>query len=375
MRDPVWFWLRIVTPLMAGLAAALAARGVEVTLVAEQEMSPARTALGWQTPTPSGVRLCLAPTAQKVDALAHTAPSRSIHICEGLRGNGLIGRAQQQLAQRGLRQWVAMETVNDPGWRGALKRLDYQRRIRFWRSRIEGILAIGYKAPGWYAARGMPTERIFPFAYFLPPTSAGFPVKRDASCRERPFRFLFAGQFIERKRLDLLLEALAELDRTDFTLTIIGSGPLESVLRARAEDLFADRFNWLGRQPSTSMSGHMANIDCLVLPSRFDGWGAVVSEALMAGTPAICSDNCGAAGAVLASGRGGVFRSGDRQSLRRQLAKVMTSGPISAADRKGLAQWALCLGADFGAEYLSSILFSGSIVRPPWIASAKAESE
>jgi glycosyltransferase involved in cell wall biosynthesis len=370
MHDPVWFWLRIVTPLMAGLAAALAARGVEVTLVAEQEMSPARTALGWQTPTPGGVRLCFASTAQTVDALVRRAPAGSIHICEGLRGNGLVGRAQQQLARRGLRQWVAMETVNDPGWRGALKRLDYQRRIRFWRNHIEGILAIGYKAPGWYAARGMPTERIFPFAYFLPPTSAGFPVERDASCGERPFRFLFAGQFIERKRLDLLLEALAELQRTDFTLTIIGSGPLESALRARAENLFAGRVKWLGRQPSTSMSGHMANADCLVLPSRFDGWGAVVSEALMAGTPAICSDNCGAAGAVLASGRGGVFRSGDRQSLCRQLGDVMIHGPIANADRKGLAEWAVCLGAEVGADYLADILSGklGECKLPPWMA-------
>jgi hypothetical protein len=95
----VWFWLRIVSPLMAGLAAALAARGVEVTLVAGQEMSPARTSLGWQTPNTSGLRLSIAPTAQMVDSLVRTAPEGSIHICEGLRGNGLVGRAQQQLAR------------------------------------------------------------------------------------------------------------------------------------------------------------------------------------------------------------------------------------------------------------------------------------
>jgi glycosyltransferase involved in cell wall biosynthesis len=262
-----------------------------------------------------------------------------------------------------------METVDDSGWRGVLKRFDYEWRIRFWRSRIEGVLAIGFKAPVWYAARGMPAERIFPFAYFLPPISARFPVERESSSQDRPFRFLFGGQFIERKRLDLFLEALAELGRTDFTLAIAGSGPMESTLRARAEDLFAGRVNWLGRQPSTAMSEHMMKADCLVLPSRFDGWGAVVSEALMVGTPAICSDSCGVAGAVLASGRGGVFRSGDRQSLRRQLGKVMTHGPISAADRERLAKWALCLDADFGAEYLLGILFPESFFRPPWIAS------
>lgn len=49
----------------------------------------------------------------------------------------------------------------------------------------------------------------------------------------------------------------------------------------------------------------MARADVLVLPSWHDGWGAVVSEALMAGTPAIASDACGSAGVVRASGVGG----------------------------------------------------------------------
>ena len=33
--------------------------------------------------------------------------------------------------------------------------------------------------------------------------------------------------------------------------------------------------------------------DNLVLPSSHDGWGAVTTEALMVGTPVICSDTCG----------------------------------------------------------------------------------
>ena len=48
----------------------------------------------------------------------------------------------------------------------------------------------------------------------------------------------------------------------------------------------------------------MAAADVLVLPSRFDGWGAVVNEALMVGTPVICSDRCGASD-VIENGRNG----------------------------------------------------------------------
>jgi hypothetical protein len=138
LSHEVWFWQTIVTPHMAGLAAALASRGVDVTYVAEREMSPARSAQGWLAPDLGAARLSFAATGESAKALVATAPAGSIHICQGLRGNRLIGRVQQELAQRELTQWVVVETVDDSGWRGALKRLDYQRRILFWRNRLEG---------------------------------------------------------------------------------------------------------------------------------------------------------------------------------------------------------------------------------------------
>ena len=79
----------------------------------------------------------------------------------------------------------------------------------------------------------------------------------------------------------------------------------------------------------------MSSADCLILPSRHDGWGAVVSEALMVGTPVICSDACGSAGVVHASGVGGVFRSGDHCALTAELA-VASAGYLQPEARKDL---------------------------------------
>jgi hypothetical protein len=62
-----------------------------------------------------------------------------------------------------------------------------------------------------------------------------------------------------------------------------------------------------GSYLSTEVPRAMAQADCLVLPSIHDGWGAVASESLMVGTPVVCSDACGVAGVVQASGVGGVF--------------------------------------------------------------------
>lgn len=363
----ICLWQAIISPHMAGLAVALARRGCEVSYVAQQALSEDRVRQGWSQPGLEGVRLHLLDSGAAVDQLVAAATPDFVHLCGGLRGNGLIQAAQAALARRGLRQWVVMETVDDAGWQGALRRLEYGRLFRRWRGRLQGVLAIGHLTPAWVAARGMPTNAVFPFAYFLPGNEKAARSVPDSS---GPFRFLFVGQLIERKRLGVLLDCMRALATRDFRLAVVGSGPIEGLLRALAANALPGRVEWVGSLPMEAVAKEMARADCLVLPSRHDGWGAVVSEALMVGTPVICSDACGAAGVVRASGRGGVFARDDRRELIRLLDRAFANGPPTRAERASLADWAKCLGADAGADYLLEILdhVDGQRGRPspPW---------
>jgi hypothetical protein len=373
--SPIYIWQRIISPHMTGLAAALAATGREVTYVAEEAMCPARAQQGWQRPNCGGARLELAPSAYAVRAVVNDAATDSVHLCQGIRSNGSVGSAQKALARRGLRQWVLMETVEDAGWRGALKRLEYMRLLSLWRSSLQGVLATGWQTPAWVVARGMPENRVFPFAYFLPDNGLG----HAASAEEgRPYRYAFVGQLIARKRLDLLMSALGGLAARDVELVIIGGGPLEPELRRLAETVCPGRVHWKGPLPMAEVPQELAGADCLVLPSRHDGWGAVVSEALMVGTPAVCSDACGAAEVVFASGVGGVFPSGDRGALGGMLGDMVKRGRLSAGQRRELANWAQALGATAGAKYLLSILDhvngEGARPSPPWRSGRRAAS-
>lgn len=365
--DKIWFWQRIVTPHMAELATGLARQGNEVTYVAEQLMSADRAEQGWMVPQLPGVRLELAATEKSSATLTASAPPDSIHICQGLRGNGLVRHAQSAIKARGLRQWVVMETVDDAGWRGAIKRLEYRRLFAIWRQHLEGVLAIGYITPAWVMARGMSTDHVFPFAYFLRDLDLATGLNLRKHTR---FRFVFVGQFIDRKRLDLLLDTLRRIPDQDFELAMIGSGPLELKLKAMAAEYLPSRVHWIGRLPLSQVPVEIAKADCLILPSRHDGWGAVVSEALMVGTPVICSSACGAAGVVRASGKGGVFDSGNRSELINHLVSTVARGLVQEPDRIALAHWATCLGAKAGATYLTNILHSangmGKRPTPPW---------
>lgn len=141
----------------------------------------------------------------------------------------------------------------------------------------------------------------------------------DVLADTRPYRFIFVGNLIELKRVDRLISAIASLNRPDVDLLVVGSGPEEVSLKAQASELLPGQVQWLGRKTMSEIPAVMAQADCLVLPSRHDGWGAVVSEALMVGTPAICSDACGSSVVVQTSGCGGVFKSCSENGLVEQL--------------------------------------------------------
>jgi glycosyltransferase involved in cell wall biosynthesis len=371
----IWIWQTIVSPHMAGLATALVRHGCGVTYVAKQAMTADRALLGWSPPLLDNVRLEFASAPASIAKLVASARPDSIHICQGIRSNGLIRLAQRALARRHLPQWIVMETVDDAGWRGALKRLEYRRRFMQRRGQVQGVLAIGHSTPGWIVARGMPSNRVFPFAYFLPNPE---PVRPESPDRVGRFRFLFVGHLVERKRLDFLIEALRRMPTRGFELVVVGTGPLEDELRALAAEALPGRSDWVGRLPLDAVPSEMTNADCLVLPSRHDGWGAVVSEALMAGTPVVCSNACGSAGVVRASGYGSVFGSGDVAAMVSSLTQTMSKGHLSSAERAGLANWAKCLGADAGADYLIAIIdhMDGRTQRPlpPWQRTARANS-
>lgn len=363
----VWFWQRIVSPHMVGLAKALATQGFVVHYAFEQLMSPDRAKFGWKIPDSDGLYLHHMHDYANVVKTVSLVNQNSHHICQGIRANGRVGIAQNLLSERGLRQWIVMETVDDKGWRGFLKRLEYKRQFLLKRERIEGVLAIGHNTTDWVVARGMPADRVFPFAYFLIDS-----VKTEIS-NDTPnqfFRFIFVGQFIELKRLGMLIDALSNLNGQDFELIVVGAGPLEEKLRRKAETIFSHRLTWLGKLPSTEVSAVIAQADCLVLPSIYDGWGAVVSEALMVGTPVICSNTCGSAGVVRFSGVGGVFDANDQKMLIELLEIQLTNGQVDYVKRNQLSTWAARIGATAGALYLKQILESVSYdfspPSPPW---------
>ena len=99
-KDTIWFWQQIVSPHMGYLAAALAERGYKVFFVANEILSKSRLHQGWETANLGKAVLKLANNDEEMYKLALNVSKNSLHIFQGLHGNGLVSIALKTLKKK-----------------------------------------------------------------------------------------------------------------------------------------------------------------------------------------------------------------------------------------------------------------------------------
>lgn len=135
-----------------------------------------------------------------------------------------------------------------------------------------------------------------------------------------PVLLLYSGQLIPRKRVDLLLQALAQTGADDVGLLVAGSGPEEAHLRSLAASLNLRNVFFEGFHQPSELHRYYALANALVLPSDREVWGMVVNEALAAGLYVIASERVGAACDAIRPGwNGDTFEYGSVSSLAARL--------------------------------------------------------
>jgi glycosyltransferase involved in cell wall biosynthesis len=139
--------------------------------------------------------------------------------------------------------------------------------------------------------------------YFFEQT-AFLSIPRTAVCS--PIRFLFSGKLIRRKGIDILMEAVEALVQQGFKfeVVILGDGPERNYIE-RAPDQARSVIRFEGFHELDRVPQVYAACDVLVCPSRHDGWGMVVGEAMAAGMPVISTAQTGAAVDMLEDGENG----------------------------------------------------------------------
>jgi glycosyltransferase involved in cell wall biosynthesis len=228
----------------------------------------------------------------------------------------------------------------------------------------------------YYTKVGFKPSQIFEFAYF---TNNNFVTDQLKSNTEKHselseiIKVLYVGQLTTNKNITLLLKVLSHINAKKWVLNIIGDGPEKQFLveYCRTHDL-NDRVNFLGNMSHDNVTEYYHCSDFLVLPSKHEGWGAVVAEAFDAGLPSIVSDKCGAAVINKYCKGGSVFRSGDFHSLKKAILKQFalikqeSSRIVCVTDHLQSHPFSAKSGALYLEAIINQVQYSGSKPLPPW---------
>ncbi len=206
----------------------------------------------------------------------------------------------------------------DNSWRGSarqhLGRLYYRMTLR---KAVDWLLVPGRLAHEFGVKLGHPPAQIKRGLYGVDDA-----VFRGADGLSRDIDVLYAGQFIERKGIGCLLDALKVCKAGDNKIRVAFAGGQ----RDQWSSPIPDDIEVLGFLSPAQLSSVMRRSKVFVLPSQLDHWGVVVLEAAQSGCLLAVSDAVGA-GADLVGGKNGrVFKAGSASELADAILGLLSLG-------------------------------------------------
>jgi glycosyltransferase involved in cell wall biosynthesis len=148
-----------------------------------------------------------------------------------------------------------------------------------------------------------------------------------ASERQAPLEILYAGRMLSWKRVDTLIRGFGVLQQEDpnARLSLIGDGPTRPELEQLADRLgLRGHVIFQSTLPMEAIWRAMRTSHVYALPSNgYEGWGAVVNEAMAEGCAVVASDAAGAARTMIHDGENGLlFRAGNWRQLGELLIRL-----------------------------------------------------
>jgi glycosyltransferase involved in cell wall biosynthesis len=171
--------------------------------------------------------------------------------------------------------------------------------------------------------------------------------------------FLYCGQMIIRKGIDILLEAFGRIlaENVQARLQLVGrEGALPELLATLPAEARA-RVHYAGFKAPEELPTIFGEADVFILPSRRDGWGVVVNQALGAGLPVICSDAVGAGYDLITPGvNGEIVPAGNVEALAEAMTKLARSPELRAQYGKAALVTAEKLTPERAAEFWENLV-------------------
>ena len=175
----------------------------------------------------------------------------------------------------------------DAGVMGARDRLIFRAAVPRSARRAARVLAISeLTRRDLVELYGIPEEKIV-----VTPLAADPAFSPEGPAADGSPYVLFVGALQPRKEPTVAIEALSLLGDEGLRLVLAGpdKGGRADTERAAAELGMADRVELRGHVPQAELAALYRGAACLVFPSRYEGFGLPVLEAMASGTPVVAS--------------------------------------------------------------------------------------
>jgi glycosyltransferase involved in cell wall biosynthesis len=254
--------------------------------------------------------------------------------------------------------------------KGKIRWLKYHLlKIRY-NNYIDFIAATGELGTLQYRNIGFDERKIFEWGYFVESSELSINKAINNEYLQYP-SILFVGSIDDRKNIIPQINIIKKFEDRIRKMTIVGDGSLKVELKAKIQGYSI--FDYKGNLPNNEVKKLMSSHDILILPSKFDGWGAVVNEALHAGMQVIASENCGASALLDGETRGEKFEFKGKNDFEQVLLKWINKGSLTQDERHRIANWSKNhISGKVVARYFEQIVdhvFTGNSERPsaPWL--------
>ena len=317
------FWQNIVSPHQSYFLRNLSEDHM-VILVVERLMDEDRLKQGWGIPNLGKTRIILINDTDNVNKLLNSSKEYH-HIFSGINSYPLISKIFKKIIKN-QKVNIISESCIELGFKKWIRFLKYRYLAFRYNSNINNIFAMGDLGVNWYKKTGFIPNKIHKFQYTIELPKDSDLHFQESDKNDNFYRFTFIGQLIARKGIDNLITALSKVENKNWHLNIIGDGIMKvQIIDMISASKLNDKITLYGiKDNQDAMSFLRDNTDYLILPSRFDGWGAVVNEALARGVKVVTNEKCGASIMIKYDFYGKKYREADVQSLILTLENILS---------------------------------------------------
>lgn len=160
----------------------------------------------------------------------------------------------------------------------------------------------------------LPEVRVIPYG-FPPVMEKKYRLIRNNS----KLKLLFVGGLSQRKGLSYLFKAVDSFGE-HISLTVIGQGE-QKLCKPLMNNL--SKHKWVPTMPHNEILEAMSEHDVLVLPSLFEGFGLVITEAMACGTPVITTERTAGPDIIEHNKNGWIAEAGSSEAIEKILETIL----------------------------------------------------